>query len=322
VGIDQGPDTSEDVNAELVEAAVDQFANFAGTHTYSGLAGSRDYLVHIPPGYEGAPLPMVILLHGCNQGVDGLVAVTRFDELADSKKFVTVYPEQSTAANAYKCWNWFLAEDQKRDAGEPAILQGIAAEVMANVAVDPKRVHVAGLSAGGAMAVVLAATWPDFFASVGVVAGCPFNGTPCLNQPSTQSLDALIGYVRDAMGTHARVMPLVTFQGDADTTVPAMNAELLVKQWLGANDLADDGLANGSIPGIAAHKAQSAVPGGYSYLTEVYEDASAAALLEAWMVSGMGHAWPGGTGGLPYADSKGPDATSEIYRFLSEHPMP
>jgi poly(hydroxyalkanoate) depolymerase family esterase len=264
---------------------------------------------------------MVMMLHGCQQDAAGIASVTRLDDVADDKKFVTVYPEQDTAANTYSCWNWFLPADQTRDSGEPAILHGIAAEVMANVSIDPKRVFVTGLSAGGAMAVVMASTWPDVFASTGVVAGCPFKGTPCLQGPSTLPIETLIGYVHDAMAGHARVMPLIVMQGDADTTVPPANAQLLLQQFLGVDDLADDGTANGSVSTTPAHHDTGTASGGDGYDVDTY-DFAGASLIESWTVHGMGHAWPGGADGLPYSDPKGPDGSREIYRFLSEHPMP
>jgi poly(3-hydroxybutyrate) depolymerase len=192
---------------------------------------------------------------------------------------------------------------------------------MAHVAIDPKNVFVTGLSAGAAMAVVMAATWPDVFASTGVVAGCPFKGTPCLQQASTDSINTLIGYVHDTMGAHARVMPLIIMQGDADTTVPPANAQLLLKQFLGADDLADDGVANGSVSTTAAHHDTATASGGDTYDVDTY-DFGGASLIESWTIHGMGHAWPGGPAGLAYSDPKGPDASHEIYRFLSAHPLP
>jgi poly(hydroxyalkanoate) depolymerase family esterase len=312
---------ADPAEAAATDAAADQAVGWAGEHTYSGQQGSRRYLVHVPPSYSGAPMPLFMVLHGCTQTPEAIQVVTGFDALANQHGFVTVYPHQDSSANPYGCWNWFLPSHQGRDAGEPAILRAIASEVAANVAIDPKRVHVAGLSAGGAMAVVLAATWPDVFASAAAVAGCPYKGTPCLNAASTESAATLASWVHEAMASRARLMPMLFMQGSNDSTVPPANAELLLAQWLGANDLADDGQANGSVSAAAAKLETGTSPGGLAYTVETYEHQSAA-LMELWKIEGMDHAWPGGAAGKPFSEPKGPDATAQIQRFLAAHPMP
>ena len=318
---DASPDAPEVLDGPA-EAALDSSGSSSqGEHFYNGPQGSRRYLVHVPGSDAPALMPMVMVLHGCNQDPESIQALTGFNALADQEKFVTVYPHQDKASNPYGCWNWFVPAHQGRDGGEPAILAAIAAEVMAHVAIDPKRVHVAGLSAGGAMAVVMASTWPDLFASVGVVAGCPYKGTPCLNAPSTESVATLAGWVNEAMGVHARVLPMILMQGTADLYVPAENAALLRKQWLGAQDLADDGAANGSVSQSPAKVEQGTSAGGRSFAVETYEWQSAS-VLESWLIQDMDHAWPGGAAGQPFSDPKGPDATLELARFLAAHPMP
>jgi poly(hydroxyalkanoate) depolymerase family esterase len=142
--------------------------------SFTNRAGTRGYKLYIPSGAEGRDLPLVVMLHGCTQGADDLAAGTRMNELAVSGSYFVVYPEQSAGANGQRCWNWFKADEQRRDRGEPSIIAGITRKVATTQPVDLKRIYVAGMSAGAAMAVILGAPYPDLYAAVGVHSGLPY----------------------------------------------------------------------------------------------------------------------------------------------------
>jgi poly(hydroxyalkanoate) depolymerase family esterase len=296
-------------------------ATFAGQHTQA--AGTRSFRGYVPSGYDPAtPLPLVVVLHGCTQTADQIRQLTRFDQLAEARKFIVVYPEQSTNANFLRCWNWFLDTHMHRGAGEPSIIAGITTWVQKRYAVDRRRTYVTGLSGGGAMASVMGATYPDLYAAIGVGSGCEYAaGAPCAGYRSADPEQAGL-LAHRAMGSHARPLPVVVFQGDKDTTVPPINAQQLVQQWQVTADWADDGAANRSVPRRARRTSSARASGGRTASVARYVDGRGHELVQRWLVRGMGHAWSGGCSCAAYADPSGPDATGAMYDFFMRHPMP
>ena len=283
--------------------------------SFTNHAGTRGYKLYIPSGAEGRDLPLVVMLHGCTQGADDLAAGTRMNELAESGSFFfVVYPEQSTGANGQRCWNWFKADEQRRDRGEPSIIAGITRQVAATQPVDVRRIYVAGMSAGAAMAEILGATYPDLYATVGVHSGLAYGAAHDL--PSAFAAmkggapDPAQGKTRAAQAAGAvdltRSVPTIVFHGDRDGTVHPRNGEQVLHQWAGEAGRA------------TVRRGQ--VPGGRAYTRSVYHAAGGQAVAERWVIHGAGHAWSGGSPRGSYTDPDGPDASAEMVRFFLEHP--
>jgi poly(hydroxyalkanoate) depolymerase family esterase len=293
-------------------------------HTYTGSAGTRRYKLFIPSAYRGQPLPLVVMLHGCTQTPDDFATGTRMNMLAEERECFIVYPSQPQTANMSKCWNWFKASDQRRDQGEPAIIAGLVRELLLTYGLDRERVYVGGLSAGGAMAVILGRAYPELFAAVGVHSGLPYAAAHDL--PSAFAAmhrgDASESGVAPCENLQAwrGAIPTIVFHGDLDTTVHPCNGEKVVSQSAGADSF--NAADNSSAAAATVERCASGTPGGHSYTRRIFTDGSGKIVVEYWLVHGAGHAWFGGDPRGSYTDSKGPDASGEMIRFFLERTRP
>lgn len=280
----------------------------------------RVYRLYVPTAPQG-PAPLVVMLHGCTQDPTGFAAGTRMNEVAEANGFLVAYPQQTQAANSNRCWNWFLPAHQARGRGEPASIAGVVEDVARAHAVDRQRVYVAGLSAGGAQAVIMGVTYPDVFAALSVNAGLEYKAAESLNgaflamnfggpAPDTQGRRAY-----EAMGTRARPVPTIVFHGTADYTVRPVNGDQVVAQAAQTADLASDGRDDGNYSATPDTTARGQVPGGRAYTVTTYDG-----LIERWTIQGMAHAWSGGSTAGTYTDPAGPDASTATWRFFTEHP--
>jgi poly(hydroxyalkanoate) depolymerase family esterase len=276
--------------------------------TYSNPAGSRAYRLFIPSRYQGQPLPLVVMLHGCSQSPDDFAAGTRMNFIAEEQTCFVAYPAQRSEANQAKCWNWFRTADQLRGRGEPSLIAGITHQIMRDYAVDPKRVYVGGLSAGAAAAAIMGATYNDLYAAIGV-----HSGLPC---GAATDLPSAFVAMRQGGGSDDRVIlgdgptvPTIVFHGDRDITVHPNNGDHILEQ---------------SMRTMRTQKKvhRGWVPGGHAFTRTIHTDAGGRGIFEYWNIHGAGHAWSGGSPAGSYTDPLGPDATREMLRFFLEHSLP
>lgn len=292
------------------------FTRIAFTHP-GAARNPHHYHLYVPLGASsGDPMPLVMMLHGCTQNPADFATGTGMNDAAARANALVLYPEQPHSANAHGCWNWFRPEDQRRDRGEPALLMAMVQDVMARHPVDATRVYVGGLSAGGAMAALLAREYPDVFAAAGVhsglSAGAAHNMMAALSAMKNGAKPNARGVPVAAPGQH--VVPVIVFHGDADATVHARNGDQIVAATLGA-------IVDG--PGAMDKTVeQGASPAGQTYTRTVYRQSPAserAAVAEHWVLHGGGHAWAGGSAQGSHTDPRGISATAEMLRFFLEH---
>lgn len=276
------------------EGALYEWRNFGCS------AGTRDYRLYVPASLAGRAQGLVIMLHGCTQSPDDFATGTRMNEMAERHRLVIAYPFQTKTNNPASCWNWFQPGDQARDAGEPAILAGITRALMQEFTIDSARVMAVGLSAGGAMAAILGQSYADLFPTIGVHSGLPAGA-------AHDAVSAFAAMRGKAKTVAAMQIPdgvrIIVFHGTADATVHPSN---------GAQVIAN---ARNGRAGVAT-VTQAGVPHGHSYSRSIVTGPNGCPTSEYWQIDGSGHAWSGGAPGGTYTDPAGPDASSEMVRFL------
>ncbi|MEB8388168.1 PHB depolymerase family esterase [Rhodobacteraceae bacterium KMM 6894] len=261
-------------------------------------AGSREYRVYVPKPMTSQPSGMIMMLHGCTQSPVDFANGTGMNQMADKHGVIVVYPAQSRGANLQSCWNWFSPTDQDRDAGEPAILAGLAEQLCREYSVPQGKTFVAGLSAGAAMAVILGRTYSDSFAAVGAHSGLPYKAAHDMS-----SAFAAMGGA--PAPTSAYPVPTIVFHGQADNTVKAVNGQRIADDARPKGpEVLDEGMTGGRRHDRATVLSDQGHP-----------------VLEHWRVDGLGHAWSGGNAAGSYADPAGPDASAEMVRFFLDLPV-
>jgi poly(hydroxyalkanoate) depolymerase family esterase len=276
------------------------------SRSYACAAGRRSYKLYIPSRHRAGRQPLLVMLHGGTQDADDFAAGTRMNALAEEHGFLVAYPSQCKSANPSLCWNWFKPGDQMRDAGEPSIIAGITTEIIAEHDIDPQRVFVAGLSAGGAMAAVMGATYPEIYAGVGIHSGLPY--------PSASDVASAFSAMRGDRGQkrrqrksrhtsdHALRVRTIVFHGDADQIVHPSNGAKIVEAHAKTGDSMESTTASTS----------------RGYTRTITRDKTGAVVVEQWLIHGSGHAWSGGSPDGTYTDRHGPDASREMLRFFLE----
>jgi poly(hydroxyalkanoate) depolymerase family esterase len=276
---------------------------------YQNAAGQRAYKLYVPSSYTGQSLPLIVMLHGCNQTPDDFAAGTQMHALGEEQSCFVLYPAQSNTANHSRCWNWFRREDQVRDRGEPSMIAGMTREIVDRYGIDSRKVYVAGLSAGGAMAAVMGVAYPDLYAAVGVHSGLACGSAHDLPSALAAMKGMPVSNGRPSVVAGASPsIPTIVFHGDHDKTVhPRNGAEVISKS---AHREGDHGGQVSTERGRA--------PDGHCYTRTVHRDAAGRVVLEHWLVHGGGHAWFGGSRAGSYSDPRGPNAAAEMLRFFRQ----
>lgn len=279
-------------------------ASGMSTSRFTCAAGARDYCLYVPDLRGSTPAGLIVMLHGCTQTPVDFAAGTAMNRLADQHGLIILYPGQSRGANMQTCWNWFSPADQRRDAGEPAILAGMTTQIIAQHAVPKDRVFAAGLSAGGAMAVILGQTYPDMFTAIGAHSGLAYGAARDVGT----ALAAMKGQMQPpAARGKPRPVRTIIFQGTADNTVVPANAVRI----------SDDVLTQ--ISGQQTQTHDTGTLNGRGYARTVTLDDQGRDVLELWQIDGLGHAWSGGQSAGSYTDPTGPDASAEMIRFFLQY---
>jgi poly(hydroxyalkanoate) depolymerase family esterase len=287
---------------------------------FTNRAGSREYKLYVPSTYSEQRdlVPLIVMLHGCTQSPDDFAAGTRMNQLAEEHGFLVAYPAQAPRANGSRCWNWFLPRDQRRDEGEPSLIAGITREVADGYRIDRRRIFVAGLSAGAAMAVILGTTYPDLFAAVGAHSGLAYG--------AAHDVPSAFQIMRDPSGGPAlrpeqdrghpyptgAATPAIVFHGDRDATVDSRNGEAIVAQILSAFSNTSSSLSSAS---------QTSTEGGLR-CTRTIHSAGGKPIIEDWVLHGASHAWSGGSTAGSFTQRNGPDASREMIRFFLAQSAP
>ena len=314
-------DTHLDVSPERTRSATarahapersDPGEFIAGTHNHA--SQTRGYKLYVPPERSARALPLVVMLHGCTQDPDDFATGTCMNERAREQGFFVLYPAQSQSANPTRCWNWFKHNHQRRDSGEPAILASMTQAVIKRFDIDESRVFIAGLSAGGAMATIVAGAYPEIFAAVGVHSGLPRGAASNAPEalavmksgvagPGVHSRASHFGSAAEEKVPLALIVPTIVFHGGQDRTVHPRNGEQVIAAVLGSAQVEH---------GVSAQ--------GRRYTRSIHPGDRGNSPAEHWLVHGAGHAWSGGHAEGSYTDATGPDATREMLRFFFAHP--
>lgn len=285
-----------------------------GRHADGAL--SRNWRVYEPSTRKQGVAPaLLVFLHGCTQDAADLMRGTRVEQFAERAAMLVLAPEQEIAAHPQKCWNWYDPRHQQRDAGELQWLSSVIAMIVERYEVDPSRVHIAGISAGAAMAQLYATAYPESVASltlasgvaVGAASTVPDALTAMRNGPRDGSTTAAVVLAR--MGARRRAFPLLVLHGDDDAVVSPRNSDAIVRQWREVLDA------------LSVARPRELVQGenGANKTARVRSELDAAGVpwIVDWRVRGVGHAWSGGSREGTYTDPDGADATAALFAFIA-----
>lgn len=291
--------------------------------------GSNFYFrLYVPRGYQpGHAVPLMVMLHGCRQDALDFATGTQMNELAELGNFIVLYPEMNVLANPNRCWNWFFDYNQRRGIGEPAVIKGMVDHVKHHYSIDANKVFIAGLSAGGAMSVIMGATYPDVFSGVGVVAGVEYSAAESpalgLNVMSHGGTDFKKGVNKALyeMGKYKRRIPVMIIHGSKDQVVNPVNADQVAVQWAQINRLGEEQFLD-QFHIIQPDRIKKGLINQRKYQRHLYCDQMGVPVIEKWIIEGLDHAWPGGNPSGSHTDPLGPNASQILWGFFNRTLFP
>lgn len=251
--------------------------------------GQLNGLFFVPDTVAG-PMPLVVVLHGCTQTAEIYDRGAGWSTLAARYGFALLFPEQQRSNNPLLCFNWFSVNDTQRGMGEAASIKSMIDTMKRNHAIDPARIFVTGLSAGGAMTSVMLATYPELFEAGAILGGLAYGcashmteALDCMGGRTRSAADELSAVVRRASPNRGKWPRVQVWQGDADTTVTPGNADDIVRQWTGLHGLGATADVVEPVEGFPRAR---------------WLDADGSPVIEQYTITGMGH-------GVPIAPRRG-----------------
>jgi poly(hydroxyalkanoate) depolymerase family esterase len=283
--------------------------------------GSRDrqYVLRLPRGYTGRrAVPLVMLLHGCNQRHTDIREITGFDDLADREGSAVVYPFVTSYPDVRleNCWGWWQANEIRPGCGEVQDLWEIVEEIRTEYHIDPRRIHVTGLSSGAGMTVAMLIAHAGKIASGATVAGVPYSETPHAikassnSRPRLRPMRRVVMAMNNAMRHDKRAVPLFIVHGFDDPVVDIEAATNLRDSWA---------MCFGIDP-RAAVRTRDGRSGDLAWTHQRHRGVDRRPLVETLFVHGGGHGWFGGNPG-PFSYPEGPDISTRMWRFFRDNPL-
>ncbi len=296
-------------------------SSHAVTVLESGRPGARmSYWLYLPDQAGPGPMPLVVMLHGCAQTATQFAQSTRMNQLAEKKGFAVLYPQQTTAHNTGRCWRWYNRKIQEGGAEVQSVV-AIINNVVEKYALDPTRIYIAGISAGAAMANIIALNYPHLIAAVGMHSGSVFGTAHTPMEGYSVMQNGALGSLRDAVRTaaarvaHFPAMPAMLIHGQQDNIVRPVNLSHLAEQFNELNQLAGHGRETMQ---VKTTDKPASPRSGNAYRTYEYY-AGKKMLMKVCDVSDLGHAWSGGDASSNFSNAKGPDASRMMWDFFSKH---
>jgi poly(hydroxyalkanoate) depolymerase family esterase len=291
-------------------------ASLFGHDSRRGLA----YRLYLPTGSARRDsLPLVVMLHGCRQNPLSFAGGTRMNALAEEYRCAVLYPEQNKQSNPLCCWNWFRSSELTGQ-GEAALLAGLIGQVTERRPIDRRRVYVVGMSAGGAMACLLAVRYSRLFAACAIHSGVVYAAASSAMQalgvmasgPSPSSMEHAWQLVREASES-AIVVPTLVIHGDSDMTVNPVNADRIIEQLR-----ARAALIESDAGGLSESDERRIDSGDRAYRQRDYT-LQGQPVFRQILIEGLGHAWSGGDARYEFNDALRPDASRLILDYLLQY---